>query len=134
MKLQSTLTIRPDFLYLAPLLNVLLLLLIYFLLNSTLLVRSGIRVDLPVSGSILEQAAHSHVITVTAGSSPRIFLNEKEVYAGDLVRVLTDARKETRKVLLNADAMAPNGVVQRVENAVIQAGCDLSIGTRMGEE
>jgi biopolymer transport protein ExbD len=34
MKLHSTIRIRPDFLYLAPLLNVVLLLMVFFLLNS----------------------------------------------------------------------------------------------------
>jgi biopolymer transport protein ExbD len=130
MKLESTQRLRADFLYLAPVCNVLLMLLIYFLLNSTLLVRSGVRVDLPVSSSTLQPLERCHVMTVTADDPVRIFFNEREVFAGDLPTVLADARKETRQVLINADVRAPHGVVQRVQTAIINAGCELFVGHR----
>ncbi len=132
MKLHSTLTLRPDFLYLAPLLNIVLLLLIFFLLNSNLVVRSGIRVDLPVSQSSLKPVERAHIITITAGESPSVWLNEKTVYTGDLQAALEALKSETLHVVVNADQAVPHGMVQRVQNAVLAAGCELAMGTQIG--
>lgn len=132
MKLHSTLTLRPDFLYLAPLLNIVLLLLIFFLLNSNLVVRSGIRVDLPVSQSSLKPVERAHIVTITAGETPTIWLNDKTVFAGDLQAALEAIKTETRYVVVNADQAVPHGMVQRVQNAVLAAGCELAMGTQVG--
>ena len=132
MKLQSTLTLRPDFLYLAPLLNIVLLLLIFFLLNSTLVVRSGIRVQLPVSQSSLKLVERAHIITIQAGDSPSVWLNDKPIFTGDLAAALEKVKSETRNVVVNADQAVPHGMVQRVQNAVLAAGCDLAMGTQVG--
>lgn len=132
MKLQSTLTLRPDFLYLAPLLNIVLLLLIFFLLNSNLVVRSGIRVELPVSQSSLGPVERAHIVTITAGDSPSVWLNDRQVFTGDLAAALEAVKKETRFVVVNADEAVPHGIVQRVQNAVLAAGCELAMGTQVG--
>lgn len=132
MKLQSTLTLRPDFLYLAPLLNIVLLLLIFFLLNSNLVVRSGIRVQLPVSQSSLKLVERAHIITIQAGDSPSVWLNDKPIFTGDLAAALEAVKSETRNVVVNADQAVPHGMVQRVQNAVLAAGCELAMGTQVG--
>ena len=132
MKLQSTLTLRPDFLYLAPLLNIVLLLLIFFLLNSNLVVRSGIRVQLPISQSSLKLVERAHIITIQAGDSPSVWLNDKPIFTGDLAAALEAVKSETRNVVVNADQAVPHGMVQRVQNAVLAAGCDLAMGTQVG--
>ena len=131
MKLQSTLTLRPDFLYLAPLLNIVLLLLIFFLLNSNLVVRSGIRVELPVSSSSLKPVERAHIVTITAGETPSVWLDDKPVFTGDLTAALEAVKAETRYVVVNADQSVPNGMFQRVLNAVLAAGCEVAIGTQV---
>ena len=130
MKLHSTIRLRPDFLYMAPLLNVVLLLMVFFLLNSSLVVRSGYRVDLPVSGSSLKPIERAHVITITAEDPPRILLNSQEIPAGDLTARLLQLKKETRYVVINADQSVAHGLWQRVLNAIVEAGCDPVSGTR----
>ena len=132
MKLQSTLTIRPDFLYLAPLLNIVLLLLIFFLLNSSLVVRSGIRVEVPVSQSSLKPVERAHIITITAGDNPIVWLNDKPVFTGDLAGALGTLKSTSHYVVVNADKDVPHGMVQRVQNAVLAAGCELAMGTQVG--
>jgi biopolymer transport protein ExbD len=132
MKLHSTLTLRPDFPYLAPLLNIVLLLLIFFLLNSSLVVRSGILVELPVSQSSLKHVERAHIVTITAGESPTVWLNEKTVYTGDLQAALEALKTETRYVVVNADQAVSHGMVQRVQNAVLAAGCELAMATQIG--
>jgi biopolymer transport protein ExbD len=131
MKLQSTLTLRPDFLYLAPLLNIVLLLLIFFLLNSNLVVRGGIRVELPTSQSSLKTVERAHIVTITAGATPSVWLDDKPVFTGDLAAALEAVKSETRYVVVNADQAVPHGMVQRVQNAVLAAGCELAMGTQI---
>jgi len=131
MKLESNLTLRPDFLYLAPLLNVVMLLLIFFLLNSNFVVRSGIRVDLPVSASSLKPMERAHDITITAGDPPQVFLGDKEIGVGDLKTALEALRNESRYVIINADKSASVGLLQDVQNAALAAGCELAIATKV---
>lgn len=129
MKLESNLTLRPDFLYLAPLLNVVMLLLIFFLLNSNFVVRSGMRVELPVSASSLKPMERAHSITITAGDPPQVFLGEKETGVTDLKAALEAGRNESRYVIINADRSASVGLLQEVQNAALAAGCEVAIGT-----
>ncbi len=130
MKLHSTIRIRPDFLYLAPLLNVVLLLMVFFLLNSNLVVRSGYRVDLPVSGSSYKASENAHIVTITAETPPRIMLNSSEIASGDLTARLAELKKDSRDVIINTDSNAPMGLWQRVMDAIKAAGCEAYIGTR----
>ncbi|RYD32233.1 MAG: hypothetical protein EOP86_16175 [Verrucomicrobiaceae bacterium] len=129
MKLESNLVLRPDFLYLAPLLNVVLLLLIFFLLNSNFVIRSGIRVDLPVSASSLKPMERAHQITLTAGDPPQVFLGEREVGIQDLKPALEAGRDESRYVIIHADRAASVGLMQEVQNAALAAGCEVAIAT-----
>lgn len=131
MKLESNLTMRPDFLYLAPLLNVVMLLLIFFLLNSNFVVRSGIRVDLPVSASSLKPVDRAHAITITAGDVPEVWLEERRVGPGDLKSLLEAVLGESRYVIISADKAAPFGLVQEVQNAAFAAGCEVAMATKV---
>ncbi len=133
MKLENTISFRPDLLYLAPLLNTVLLAILFFLVNSSLVVRSGIRVDLPVAHSSLKPMERAQVVTVTSGRAvegAEVWLNDEKVAIGDLRARLELGRKVSLYVVVNADAAAPHGVVTRVLNEVIAAGCQPAMGTR----
>jgi biopolymer transport protein ExbD len=135
VKLESTIKIRPDFLYLAPLINVVMLLLVFFMLNSSFVVRSGERVDLPVTTSSLRPAGRGleHAVTIMPGAEPRILLNSEEVSPGDLTERLLLLKNESREVVISADSHAPVGVLQRVIEAIRAAGCDAKVMGR-GEQ
>jgi len=126
MKLESTLRPNSGLLYAAPLLDVLLLLLVFFLLSSNLVVRSGVPVDLPVSSSILPPVDKSHVITVLPGNAPRIYLNEREIALSDLETYLDEAKPDRRHVIIMADRTAAFGVVMRISEVVTARGFELA--------
>ena len=126
MKLESTLRPNSGLLYAAPLLDVVLLLLVFFLISSNFVVRSGVPVDLPVSSSILPPVENSHVITVLPGSSPRLYLNEREIQLSDLEAALEEAKPERRHVIIMADRTAAFGVVMRISEMVTARGFDLA--------
>ncbi len=133
MKLTSNLKLRPDFLYVAPLLTVVMLLLIFFLLNSRLVVQSGLKVELPLSTSSLRQWENAHVITVTAGRTPMIFFNGEPLSLESLPIRLQQAKTRSQHVLLNADAMAAHGTLISIQDAVLSAGYQLGVGTGLKE-
>ena len=70
-------------------------------------------------------------ITITAGATPSVWLDDKPVFTGDLAAALEAVKSETRYVVVNADQAVPHGMVQRVQNAVLAAGCELAMGTQI---
>jgi len=129
MKLESSLRDQAGFLYTAPLLDVVLLLLVFFLLSTNFVLRSGVTVGVPRSKSSLPQIDRSHVITVMAGSSPRIFFNEDEVGFRDLGGRLRDANREIRHVIIRADELAAFGVVMRISEFARELDYDVAFAT-----
>lgn len=125
MKLVSHLP-KPSFwLYLGPVLNVLLVLLIFLLLSSSFVVQSGVGVTLPESGSRLSSFHHARVITVTPVNQA-VYLDGQRVTLQELREGLQDRKNESRVAIIHADEMAPHGWVQKVANV------PLSLGYRVG--
>ena len=110
-------------------LDVVLLLLVFFVLSSNFVVKSGVRVDLPVSSSILPPVNGSHIITVLPGSSPRLFFNEREIAFADLEVALDQAPPDRRHVVILADRTAAFGVVMKISELVTSRGFDLAYAT-----
>ncbi len=127
MKLESTLRDNAAMLYAAPILDAMLLILIFFLLSSSLVLRSGIPVDIPKSASSLPPAEASHVITVLRGTSPQIYFNEKEIQLDDLADELDQASSEARYVIIRADREAAFGAIIDISNIVLDKGRGLEL-------
>jgi biopolymer transport protein ExbD len=132
MKLTSTIRLKPDFLYIAPLLNLVLLLLIFFLLNSSMVVRSGITVTLPESNSALQLMQDPDFVTLTIGKPGKILFNRDEQTTwenlGEKIRASTS---KSRHVIINADPMVPHGEVIRAQNVILETGREVSIATKL---
>ena len=129
MKLESTMREHAGFLYTAPLLNVVLLLLVFFLLSTNFVLRSGVPVSVPKSKSSLPAMDRSHVITVMAGSSPRLFLNEDEVGFAELQEKLLTGVRGVKHVIIRADELAAFGVVMRISELAKEQNYDVAFVT-----
>ena len=130
MKLESSLRDHAGFLYTAPLVDVVLLLLIFFLLGSSFVLKSGILVDVPAAAGSLPPIEAAHVITVTQGSSPTIYFNEHDVTLGDLETRLVESkvsRPDIRHVILRGDRMAPYGVIITISDLVKRQNFELAL-------
>jgi len=135
MKLESTLNHRPGMMHIAPLLDVVMLLLIFFLLSSNFVTRSGIVVRPPFSRSMIEALPEADIITVAAGTSPRIFFNDEEVGMDGLKERLEGKDKGPRhQVYLRGDADAYYGTMIEITNLFQQAGIDCVLGTSLEAE
>lgn len=135
MKLEMTLPERPGFLHAVPILNIFALLQLFFLLGPSLVLQSGVTVDLPPSRFQMERYQDSLVITLRPGLSenpdPRIYFGRDEVTREGLVERLDALREEgaTTKsiVLLQTDAGTPVGVEREITELVLGKGFRLAV-------
>ncbi len=130
MKLQSHLPKQASWLYLGPVLNVLLVLLMFFLLGSSFVIQSGVAVKLPESASRLTGFDRAQVITVAAGSNNPLYFNGNPITLEQLRIELVNAKRESRRVIIHADEMTPFGRVQQISNVALSLGCEVAYATQ----
>jgi len=110
------------FINLTPLIDVVFLLLIFFMVSTTFAtIRYGIKVDLPRTTTPEEKIEENIVISITKDN--RIYLGKKWVKEENLVSLL---RKEIKRkgslVIINADKEVKHGRVVRVMDLARKAG------------
>lgn len=130
MKLESSLRRRSGFLHVAPVLDVVFLLLVFFLLGSGFALQSGIAVDAPASASVLRPLGRAHVITVSAGDPAKIVFNDQPVDLDGLGAALERERQRTNTVIIRADRLAAYGLVVEVSNLAQAVGYAVALATQ----
>jgi biopolymer transport protein ExbD len=129
MKLESHLPKQSPWLYTVPLLNTILLLLVYFLLNSNFVVPSGIRVDAPQSSSRLTGFDRAHVITVPAGLENELYFDGVRTSTADLREKLRAGREGERRAIIHAARQATHGRVIEIGNIALELGYEVAYST-----
>tara|TARA_R110000850_G_scaffold9033_30_gene33405 strand:+ start:1792 stop:2196 length:405 start_codon:yes stop_codon:yes gene_type:complete len=130
VKLESTLSDRAGLLYTAPLMDVILLLIIFFLFGSNLVLKSGIEVNLPRSGSALPSAEDAHIITLVPGGSSEFYFNDRRIGLDQLDEVLKEALKRSNQVILLGDEAVDYGTVMEISRLILNQGFELSFATQ----
>ncbi len=129
MKLESHLPRQSPWLFIAPLLTVILLLLVYFLLSSGFVVQSGVSIRLPESPARLAGFEMAHVITVAPGNPVRLFFDGKPVNRQELDQVLAAQERQNRRALIQADRLVPYGHVMEIGQAVLDQHYEVAFAT-----
>lgn len=104
--------IRKGQLDIAPLIDVVFLLLIFFMLTSNFIFQPGIKVSLPKA--ITSEVISSENLIVTVSGQDLIFLNEKPITISDLVAELKVAARENKSLLIKADTRSSLGRVVEI--------------------
>ena len=130
MKLESRLPKQSFWLYLGPVLNVLTLLLVFFLLGSNFVIQSGVKVQLPEGSSRLPGFDRAHIITVGTGSEAAYFLDGEPVTLETLKQKLTKAKRSSPKVIIHGDTMAPFGHAVEALNLALSLGFEVAFATQ----
>ncbi len=108
---------------LVPLIDVVFLLLIFFMLTATFTVQSGIKVNLPQAASAEEEIEKKCTIYLTAGGV--IYLNEEEIDWEILPQRLKDFMRGEKNILIvKADKATAHGKVVRVLDIAATVGID----------
>jgi len=131
VKLESTLSDRAGMLYTAPLVDVILLLIIFFLFGSNLVLKSGVEVNLPSSSSSLPSAEDAHIITLIPTETAEFYFNDERVDIEKLAGKLEEALKRSNQVVILGDEAVDYGVVMGIARLVLNSGFEVSFATKM---
>ena len=116
----------------APMVNVVFLLLIFFVLSSSFVLQPGIKVDLPSSSVKTPGAFQGLVVTVTRNDA--LFFNEERTSLEGLQKSLQEAAARgtgPQELVIKADRQVPHGTVVQIMSLAIEAGIpSINIATR----
>jgi len=122
MKLTRTTNYRFGWLGIVPLIDVVFLLLFFFLLSSTFVLQPGISISLPFSRFTLGPQINQQIISITGGAAPVIYFRDQKVSLDQLGPLLDTARSEGRPIIIKADRFTPYELVVAVTNAALEHG------------
>ena len=118
----------------APLVDVVFLLVIFFAVSTTFLESSGIQLELPASSSSAER--QSKEIAVYVATDGTLSFDDETIQLDQLDGLLRSALEdaESKVVVLRADTAVSHGVVVDVMDRVKQAGAEaLTVATRSSD-
>lgn len=114
---------------LAPLVDVVFLLIIFFMLTSSFVRQPGIMVRLPKA--ITSEALEERNVIITITAEGEIFLDEEPITINELSSKLVEAAKAERYLLIKADQKASLGRVVEVWDLCRKNGISqVSIATK----
>jgi len=114
-----------------PLIDVVFLLLIFFMVSTTFVVSPGIKVNLPKTES-KEVARDKKEINVAVSKAGKIYLDGTQITLADLQRALAETAKADTDtlVVIQADEVVSHGTVVQVMDAAKSNGFNkLAIAT-----
>ena len=109
---KSRLQIKRRTMELTPLIDVVFLLLIFFMLTSSFISQPGIKINLPkaLTGQLLQK--DTLVLTITKDN--RIYFNNKRILFKELKDKLKDVDRKKQTLLIKADKQASLGRIVEV--------------------
>ena len=112
LRFKRHLKLDEDRLDVTPLIDVVFLLLIFFMLTSTFVLQPGIKVKLPRAITSEALKEKNLVIVITAGG--KIYLDNEIILPGELSVKLEKAAQDDRAVLIKADQKISLGRVVEI--------------------
>ena len=109
MKFKRKVFLERGRLDIAPLIDVVFLLLIFFMLTSSFVFQPGIRVNLP--RAVTSEVLHKELLIVTITEDNGVFINERPVAGDELVSRITIAARDDQPLLIRADKESDLGKV-----------------------
>jgi biopolymer transport protein ExbD len=112
----------------APLINVVFLLLIFFLLTSNFIVQPGIKIDLPTA--LTSEALRPENITIIISGESIVYFDSKIIDAGQLKNLINQAAGRKQGIQIKADRRASLGKVVEIWDLCRNSGVgQVSIAT-----
>lgn len=112
----------------APLVDVMFLLLIFFMLTSNFILQPGIQVRLPKA--VTSEIVRSENVVISITAQDLIYLDRKPVEIGPLIEELKNASREESDVLIKADVGSSLGRIVEIWDLCREIGISqVSIAT-----
>jgi len=121
-RLKRRTAVQKGVIDIAPLVDVMFLLLIFFMLTSNFILQPGIKVHLPKA--ITSEIIDSENLIVSVTSQDLLYLNYKPIHIGVLTELLDKAAQENSSVLIKADVGASLGRVVEIWDLCRQLGIE----------
>ncbi len=120
MKFSRHLELEKGRLDIAPLIDVIFLLLIFFMLTSSFIMQPGIKVNLP--GAITGKIAPRENLEILINAKDHIYISKKRISLKELSSRLRTAEKTNTPVLIKSDKSASLGKVVSVWDLCREVG------------
>lgn len=128
MRFKRPITVEKGRLDITPLVDVIFLLLIFFLLSSPLASRNAIKVNLPKAKK--SESINPNVIKITVTEFDEIYFNGEQIRLAQLEDVLRKNYTQKKSVLIQGDKNASLGMIVNVWDVCRIVGVEeLSIAT-----
>ena len=112
MKFKRRLSLEKGQLDIAPLIDVVFLLLIFFMLTSSFIFQPGIKINLPKA--LTSEVIHRENLIIVITDKGSLHINDRLIDGEELSSRLEIARKEAKPILIKADRKASLGKVVEV--------------------
>lgn len=127
-----TLPERPGFLHVLPVVNLFLLLVLFFMVGPSLLLQSGLKIELPPSQFQMERFQDTLVVTLGPGQPPsNIHFGRRPVTFEELAAILDEKRIDGTAakavVLLHSDQETSVRMEREVAEMILGKGFRLAL-------
>jgi len=112
MKLKRRIFLEKGRLDIAPLIDVIFLLLIFFMLTSSFIFQPGIKINLPQA--ITSEVIHRENLIIIVTEDDSLYINERPIDQDELLSRLKIAAKESKPILIKADRRSSLGKVVEI--------------------
>jgi len=129
VKLERTPGPNPALIFVAPALDVILLLIFFLLLSTSFLLQPGISVSVPESPFLLTPQREPQVVSVTAAPTSSVYFENGQISFEALRARLASQRGNKRTIIIKADRQAPFEQMARVMSIALELGYPTVIAT-----
>ena len=103
-----------------PLMNVLLLVLVFYVLGSKFTLTPGVQVSLPVTSFALGTQHNAEIVSITGGPVAAIYHRDREVTMNELRERLSENHAAEKWLIIKADTSTPAGIVAAVTDEALR--------------
>jgi biopolymer transport protein ExbD len=129
VKLVRTAEPHPALIFVAPALDVVLILVFFLLLSTTFLLQPGVAVTVPDSPFTLAPQRDPQVVSVTAAPTSAVYFENRQVSFELLRSKLESQPGRKRTLIIKADRLAPFDLVARVMAVSLELGYPTVLAT-----
>jgi biopolymer transport protein ExbD len=103
-----------------PLMNVLLLVIVFYVLGSKFTLTPGVQVSLPMTSFALGTQRNAEIVSITGGPAAAIYHRDREVTMSELRARLSENQTAEKWLIIKADTGTPAGIVAAITDEALR--------------
>lgn len=122
MKVRRGFQFNPALCGIIPLVNVLFLVLVFYVMGSRFILQPGVQIVLPATSFALGPQRNAQIVSLTAAPSAAIYYRDQKVTLDTLLERLESNPAAERSLIIKADRNTPVGMRDQVANEALRRG------------